>query len=642
MLLPSTAYPQREVSCNHAPRSEVDHSGYTVLGAVLLILALSMASFQANPGGHEPYAQVNTQPSAGTQSFSYSSQFGSYGGPIMPNGVALDSSANVFIADAKNYGVIELTSSGSFVASWGTYGTGPGQFRLPQGIALDGSGNVYVSDSQNNNIQKFTKTGVFITSWNTWNGTKLLNNPIGISINSTGFVYVADQGDQRIQIYRNDGTFVTSFGGLGSNLVGKFQSPFGVVATPSSVFVSDITSGNLTQFTKTGHLVCAWSTTLEEPAMITADNSSNLYVTDELGSDVARYSPCNTSATWISGSHGSSPGQFDNPVGVAVDSQMNVYVGNSNNFRVDKVSAGSGNFLGSLTYPRLGFLASPYEVALDGLGHVYVVDGSNNRIQKFSVTGTFQMAWGTTGSGNGQFNGPSGIVLDHAGNVYVADSQNNRVEKFYPNGTFITTWGTFGLGAGQFQIPFGLAVDNANNIYVTDNGNNRVEKFNSSGNFLTQWTGPGNSNFTAPTGIAVDDSNNNVYVADSGNNRIEKFTSSGGFVSSWGTLGPGNGQFDSPGHIALDSSGNVFVADTFNNRVQEFSSNGTFLTSFGTSGAGNGQMALPEGLAVDGSENVYVADTGGFFGTSNNRVEVFAVVSSSLTVGGPGTRILRL
>jgi sugar lactone lactonase YvrE len=608
--------------------------GYAVLGVIFLLLALSMAPSQANRGRPEPYAQVIPQPNIGNPSFSYSFQFGSYGGPIMPNGVALDPSANVFIADAKNYGVIELTSTGVFLTSWGTYGTGPGQFRLPQGIALDRSGNVYVADSQNNNIQKFTKTGTFITSWNTWNGTNPLKNPLGLSVNSTGFVYVADQGDQRVQVYRSDGTYVSSFGGFGSNLVGKFHSPFGVVATSSSVFVSDISSGNLTQFTKTGHLVCAWSSTaLEQPAMITADNASNLYVTDQLGSDVASFSPCNNKATWVSGSLGSAPGQFDTPVGVAVDSRMNVYVGNSNNLRVDKVSASSGSFIASLTYPRLGFFASPSDAALDGLGHIFVVDEANNRIQKFSVTGTFQIAWGTTGSGNSQFNGPTGIALDHAGNVYVADSQNNRVEKFYPNGTFISTWGKFGIGNGQFQNPFGVAVDNSNNIYVSDYSNDRVEKFDSSSNFLTKWGSNGTSSgqFIAPTGIVVDGSNN-VYVADSGNNRIQKFTNSGVFVSTWGIPGSGNGQFNIPGHLALDSSGNIYVADTFNNRIQEFSSNGAFLTAFGTPGSGNGQLIDPEGLDVDSTGSAYVADTGNPQGTSNNRVEVFTPSSGS--VGG--------
>src|SRR6266516_1969220 len=161
-------------------------------------------------------------------SFSYSTQWRSYGGPIMPNGVTVDSSGNTYIADAKNYAIDKLARDGSFVSSWGSYGTGPGQFRNPEGVALDASGNVYVTDSVNNNVEKFTSAGIFIMSWSTWNTTNVLRTPIGLSVNATGFVYVADQGNQRVEIFRSDGTYVSSFGGLGSNLVGKFQSPFGV------------------------------------------------------------------------------------------------------------------------------------------------------------------------------------------------------------------------------------------------------------------------------------------------------------------------------------------------------------------------------------------------------------------------------
>jgi len=90
----------------------------------------------------------------------------------------------------------------------------------------------------------------------------------------------------------------------------------------------------------------------------------------------------------------------------------------------------------------------------------------------------------------------------------------------------------------------------------------------------------------------------------------------------------------------VDSNGDLYVADTFNNRIQEFTSNGTFLTSFGTAGSGNGQLAYPHGIAVDGSGNVYVADTGNPSGTSNNRVEVFALTNTAppSTSGGGGSR----
>ncbi len=202
-----------------------------VWAAILLTLSLSGITLAILNGATglvgtaEDRSQVTV---AGANSFAYSRQWGSYGGPITPNGVAVDSSGNLFIADAKNYAVYKLASDGSFVTTWGSQGTGPGQFKSPQGIARDPQGNVYVSDSVNNNIQKFTSSGGLITSWgSTGSGAGQFRTPLGLSVNASGFVYVVDQGNQRVQIFRNDGTYAGSFGGLGTT-PGKFLSPYGV------------------------------------------------------------------------------------------------------------------------------------------------------------------------------------------------------------------------------------------------------------------------------------------------------------------------------------------------------------------------------------------------------------------------------
>ena len=75
-------------------------------------------------------------------------------------------------------------------------------------------------------------------------------------------------------------------------------------------------------------------------------------------------------------------------------------------------------------------IAGVLDVATDANGNVYVADTNNNRIQKFDPSGTFVAAWGTSGSGNGQFAGPTGVAADASGNVYVADQSNNRIQKF--------------------------------------------------------------------------------------------------------------------------------------------------------------------------------------------------------------------
>src|SRR5207247_1793188 len=108
-------------------------------------------------------------------------------------------------------------------------------------------------------------------------------------------------------------------------------------------------------------------------------------------------------------------------------------------------------------------------------GNVYVVDVANNRVQKFTGTGTYLSQWGSSGSGNGQFNAPCGVATDAAGNVYVADHSSEHDREAPAAGTYLTQWGSLGSGTGQFNPPRGVATDAAGNVYVTDD--NRVQKF---------------------------------------------------------------------------------------------------------------------------------------------------------------------
>src|SRR4051812_44238695 len=88
-------------------------------------------------------------------------------------------------------------------------------------------------------------------------------------------------------------------------------------------------------------------------------------------------------------------------------------------------------------------------------------------------------AWGSGGSGNGQFQSPSAVAVAPSGSVYVTDRLNNRVQQFTSAGVFVRKWGTAGTGVGQFSEPTGITVDPAGNVFVSDTGNNRIQKFTS-------------------------------------------------------------------------------------------------------------------------------------------------------------------
>ena len=189
--------------------------------------------------------------------------------------------------------------------------------------------------------------------------------------------------------------------------------------------------------------------------------------------------------------------------------------------------------------------------------------------------------WGQRGTGDGEFDRPSGIALDSDGNVYVADSGNNRIQKFTSTGVFLDKWGEEGNGEGQFTNPQRIAVDSRNNIYVSEYiafwrgltmPRIRIQKFTPTGDFFKQWGefGFGDSQFDSPKGIAVQ-SSDYILVIDSENHRIQKFTSDGDFITKWGRYEFGDGwHLGTAIDIAVDSNDNNYVTDVWHHLVKKF------------------------------------------------------------------------
>jgi RHS repeat-associated protein len=260
-------------------------------------------------------------------------------------------------------------------------------------------------------------------------------------------------------------------------------------------------------------------------------------------------------------------------------------------------------------------LSKPADIAIDSNSRIWIADTENNRIQKLSATGEYTTAFGTEGTGTGQFKKPHGVVVSNE-KVWVTDTENNRLQEFSYTGTYQRTVGSAGSGNGQLRQPQGIATDKEGHIWVADTGNYRVEEFSAEGAFIRTFgsLGEGNSQFILPTGIAVD-SSGHVWVVDKLLNKVKEFSSTGEFIRVFGTSGTGNGQLSTPQGIAIDQENHVWVADTGNNRMQEFSSEGTYMAQFGTEGAGNGKFKAPAALALDKENHAWIADSG------NNRAQ---------------------
>jgi uncharacterized protein (TIGR03437 family) len=307
--------------------------------------------------------------------------------------------------------------------------------------------------------------------------------------------------------------------------------------------------------------------------------------------------------------------KLQQPSGVAVDSDGNIYIADHQDQRVRKVSAGiittlAGTgvrgFSGDNGPGSSAMLLDPYAVAVDAAGNVYICDRFNSRIRKVTPAGIITMVAGngTQGSlGDGgpatsaQLNQPSGIAVDSAGNLYIADHNNARVRKVTPGGTITTVAGpgplNGNLGDGgpatsAAVSPSGVAVDSAGNLYIADN--NRIRKVTAGGTISTIAGGGGTAGDGGPAtsaalstglgGVAVDTAGN-VYIGETGTSRVRKVTPAGiittvaGGASIGGNFGDGglatNASLSLPIGVNLDSAGNLYIADSNYNRIRKVS-----------------------------------------------------------------------
>jgi sugar lactone lactonase YvrE len=532
--------------------------------------------------------------------------------------------------------------------SMGGYGAvdGPGavaRFGYPNGIATDAAGNVYVADSGNDTIRKITAAGVVTTlagsvgvsgSADGTGSAAQFNQASGVATDAAGNVYVADA------------TSDSTYGG--NNTIRKI-TPAGVVTTIAGqvgVHGSANGIGTAAQF--------------YFPNAVATDAAGNVYVADTYNCAIRKITPAGV-VTTLAGqlaSCGSADGtgsaaQFDSPTGVACDAAGNVYVADSGNNTIRKVTpagvvttiagqsgvAGSANGVGTAAQ-----FNDPQGVATDAAGDIYVADTGNFTIRKITAGGsvsTFAGQIGVQGSADGtgsaaQFATVAGIATDTAANVYVTDHDTNgtaTVRKITAAGVVTTLAGEAAVtgaadgngAAASFNFPYGIAADSAGTLYVVDSLNGGVRKITPAGAVTTLVTGV--PQFDVPETIAVDPAGN-AYVTDSGFHyhpgQIFKVTPNGvvtAFAGQPGTCGGADGvgvaaQFCGPGEIATDSAGNIYAADYYGTAVRKITPTGVVTTlagQFGVQGSTDGVGAAARftsltAMTSDGAGNIYVLD----------------------------------
>ena len=401
----------------------------------------------------------------------------------------------------------------------------------------------------------------------------------------------------------NTYTLTVAISGTGSGAVTSSTTGIDCGVDCSEVY-NHGTAVTLTTTATSGSTFAGWSG-------VCTGTGSCIVMMDGAKSATAIFNVVTVSTLAGSGTAGYTDGtgtaaQFNFPSGVAVDSSGNVYVADTSNHRIRKITsagvvstmAGSGTAGYTDGTGAAAQFNTPFGVAIDSLGNVYVADRDSQRIRKITSAGVVSTMAGsgtagyTDGTGTAaQFNFPNGVAVDSLGNVYVADFFNHRIRKISPPGVVSTLAGNEFAGyadgtgaAAQFNFPIGVAVDSSGNVYVADRDNNRIRKITPTGVVSTLAgtgaygfaNGPGlSAQFRYPSGVAVD-SSGNVYVADIDNNQIRRIMPTGvvSTLAGSGTAGFSNGtetaaQFDQPFGVAIDSLGNVYVADFANNRIRK-------------------------------------------------------------------------
>ena len=564
-----------------------------------------------------------------------------------PSAVVADSSGNLYVADTGNDTIRKVTPSGvvtTFAGTAGNIGSADGvgsaaQFNSPGGVAIDSSGNIFVADSGSQTIRKITPDGTVSTFAGTpgvvgsadgSGSAAQFNGPVSLAFDSSGNIFVADAGNNTIRKITPAGV-VTTFAGLAG-------SPGSVDGTGSAARF-DGSSG------------------------VAVDSADNVYVADNLSATIREITP-GAVVTTIAGLayHGGhadgtgSAARFFQPNGVTVDSGDNVFVTDTNNNTIRKITSGGvvTTFAGSFFNPPghndgTGSAASfdlPGGLGVDSADNIYVTD--NCTIRKITPSAVVTTLAGEPAAGNvdgtgsaARFDFPQGIAVGPGGNIFVGDTTAFDVRKVSPSAVVTTFAGSAyqygsadGTGsAARFSSIRALGADNKGNIYVADTFNHTIRKITSTGAVTTLAGLAGssgsadgaraNARFNGPRGVAAD-SAGNVYVGDTDNQTIRKITPSGVVTTLAGLAGhPGSAdgtgssaRFLGPRGIAVDSAGNVFVDDTFNSTIRKITPGGDVTTFAGLAGSpgsadGTGTSARfgnPFGLAIDKSDNVYVTD----------------------------------
>ena len=592
------------------------------------------------------------------------------GGPatsagMTPVWVTVDNSGNLYIADAgakkirkvNTAGIISTLAGGALNTGLGNGDGGPptgGVFVNISSVAVDSAGNVYIADPGADNVRKVS-SGAAASPVTAQPTTLSFSVNAGAAAPPTQSVVIVSPGSTLTY------TAAASTTGGGpwlsvSPASGNVNATLTISVNPAGLAAGSY-NGTIT-VTPSG----AGNTPLTIPVKLTVNAAASQGIISTVAGN--GFVP-------FSAEGGAATGAALAVSAVAVDGSGNLYIADTVSNKILKVSASgiittfAGN--GSITYAgdngpatKASFF-TPLGVAADSNGNVYIADSGNNRVRKVDAGGTITTVAGTGAPGLSGDGGPaasaniwspSAVAVDTSGNLYIAEAGNNRVRKVDTNGIIHTFAGgavlvgfsgdgSAAVGAGLF-LPGGLAVDKSGNVYISDIGNNRIRKVDTAGVIHTV-AGNGTKGFSgdggpatsamlnmsgAHAGLGVDGAGN-LYIPDIANHRVRKVDTTGviatvagnGIAGFSGDNGPATSAgLNNPNDVAVDNSGNFYISDSTNNRVRKVTTgSGGAPPSISANGVVNGASFQP-GIVPNSWATIQGANLAGAVDTWNSFI----------------------
>lgn len=481
----------------------------------------------------------------------------------------------------------------------------PVQLFLPRSVAFGKEDRVLVADTGNHRVQEYSAAGKPMGTWGRrGSGPGEFLFPAAVAVSGDGEVFVADTGNDRIQVLDGKGAFLRQWRG-------ELKAPVALASARGKVAVVEAGTSRVQVFTAGGEPVVSF------------------------------------------GSHGSTPGAFREPAGIAIDDEGHLYVSDSGNHRIQKFSPKGEPLLhwGSWGAYR-GFLSSPSGIACSG-NRLYVADSANHRVQVFDRSGAFLYQWGrhptTPGEAGGRLHYPTGVAVSPSGGfTAVCETLDSRLQVF-ANGSArkvtpssdLPWWDNLHVRFHARAAP--PAPASASKVWtrpppilaaLVEPDAHAVLFFDVSGvpsRVVARAGTPGSrlGEFSWPSSVVRHPVNGRYYVCDRGNRRIQILdlpadpagaTGFAPWVRFIGALEPGKmvpgsvagyrPEWSSPEALAFDSRGTLYVADAFNAAVLVFDPEGRFARAIRLPESRKGMPARFQGVAADpDGKSIYVINS---------------------------------